>query len=170
MRKVRLPFILLLVLFSAFLFGAANKIELSATVGSKALVGFNDLSTSTKKGSLFVDDSLNQLDFGTQSAGVTHNPLIRSVYVSTNNKAGVNMTLQDSSNNGNLVHSNGDSIKMNYSFDGQPIQMGIPFQISSGVNNGSIPVGNMHFEPSTTSKENASGTYSTTLSVIISAN
>lgn len=170
MKKVRILSILLLIFYSAALFGAANKIELTATIGSKALVGFNDMSSSTAKGLIFVDDSLNSLDFGTQSAGEIHAAITRPIYISTNNNSGINMTLQDSSNGGDLVHTSGDSIKMNYIFDGEPITIWTPFQIASGINNGSIPVGNMEFQPKRTSIDNSTGSYSTTLSVIISAN
>ena len=159
------------LLTAGSLFGAANQIALTAQIGSKALVGFSDLSSASVSGETFVDDALNSLDFGTENAGDTHGSITRPIYVSTNNSAGVSMTISDNANSGSLKHSSGDdTIGMGYSFDGTDIALGTSFNVATSINAGSTSVGDMIFTPSASASDIAAGTYSTTLTVTIAAN
>lgn len=171
MGKTKIAVSLAALLMATGVLADENEIKLSASVDSKAVVGFSDVSASDATGSVFVDDSENDISFGSINPGETHDSVTKQIYVLTNNEAGVSMQIDDTANSGNLKHATrSDEIGMSYSFDGSAITLGNAFTIADGINLGSSSVGDMVFTPAKSAANIASGDYGTTLTVTISAN
>ena len=168
--RIKNYFLFLTILLVSNVFATQNQIALTAQVGAVSVVGFIPVNGSSSTGSIFEDDTLNTVDFGSKFVTQTHSALTRDVYVLTNNIAGVKMTLSDATNSGNLKHSSlGDTIAVSYKFGANAIVLGTPFTLTSGVNAGSTSVGTMTFTPAAVPSTAPSGTYSTTLTVTIAA-
>jgi hypothetical protein len=160
---------------------ADYKIVIQGTVLPVAAVSFADISSyDLKKGNVFKDSGNgangNTIDLGNIKPNETFTAVTRDIYVKTNTKGDVRIIISDITNNGKLTHSDGDAtINVSYKLGGSDYTLGTPYTISSGsTNDGSDAVlsGSDGFviTPAAASGLQKAGSYSTTLTVVVSAN
>ena len=150
---------------------ADNEIALEAAVTAGAVVGFSDMSSeSLGSGTTGIVKFKNPTDtfyFGTISAGEQFTAMIKSIYVKTNNKNGVSITLTDASNNGNLKRLGGATIEVDYKILGSAYNIGDTVNLTNGVNDGGSSIGTLEIAPKVTDAIQRAGNYGTTLTVTI---
>ena len=147
---------------------AIGYLTINAVVNEFIVIGLINTSAYTA-GIKFIG---NDIDFGLMTPGEAPAAITRDVYVHTNRDSNIQITF---SNTPNLL-SNVDgvsTIPVTYSYTlnstSANIVAGVPFVASNGVNDGTTSVGSITFTPDALTNNQASGAYSATLNVVVSA-
>ena len=109
-----------------------------------------------------------RLNFKRKAPGKRHKRIKRKLFVNTNSKYGVDMTIHDSLNGGRITNGI-DYINMNIEYNGMPISNGTTLELTNRPNDGIDAVGQMTFSPDKTTSMHSPGVYKTVYTVTISA-
>ncbi len=147
---------------------AIGYLTINAVVGEFIVIGFADTS-SYISGVKFIG---NDIDFGLMNAGETPAAITKDVYVHTNRDSNIQITF---SNTPELLSDidGVSTIPVTYSYTLNSISTnivaGVPFIASNGINDGTTSVGSITFTPDSLTNNQASGAYSATVNVVVSA-
>lgn len=143
-----------------------NQVELTGSILPAAQVSFGAAPTGTLTGGTFMFEGAS-IPFNNLVLGVD-TPKEQDVYVKTNSNTGVTMTISDPVNGGDMVTTTGETLKMEYSLLGNPVN--VPAEdlmpLVNGANLGTLPLGKFLAVAQPTPNQ-VSGNYSTTLNITI---
>ena len=148
-----------------------DQIEITGTVTTSMVVGFQDVSleTGTAAG-LFIAADIN---LGSKLPGETWDINTQNIYVKTNAANGVSMTVTDNvAAAGVLKLAGGVDVPVVYNIMGAGYSVDVdgPVSLCVAPNDGTVSVGDFVATPAALAGDQAGGDYTTLLNVLLSAN
>jgi len=166
MMKKLLSIVAIGALMSTGVNAANNEIIISGEIEAGAQVSFGAAPTGTLTGGTFIFEEAT-IDFGIMALG-SSNTDTQAVHVNTNSQTGIKMNITGTDLTSRETGSTA-TIPTTYTFDGAAVTPdGTDFELVNTTNDGTASVGNFVTTAAPAASQE-SGTYATTLAVVIAA-